>query len=79
MSWLAAAAAARLTVLLQALWSRLLSAPGRRGLRDDDRGDVNGYVFVTIMTAGIVMVLWVVARDRLSQVFDRAITSVTGP
>jgi hypothetical protein len=45
----------------------------------DDRGDVNGYVFVTLMTAGIVMVIWVIARDRLSEVFNRAISSVTGP
>jgi hypothetical protein len=51
--------------------------PARR--RRDERGDVNGYVFVTLMTAGIVMVIWVIARDRLSEVFDRAITSVVGP
>jgi len=44
-----------------------------------ERGDVNGYVFITLMTAGIVMVLWVIARDRLSEVFDRAISSVVGP
>jgi hypothetical protein len=44
-----------------------------------DRGDVNGYVFVTLMTAGIVMVIWVVARDRLTTLFERAISSVTGP
>jgi hypothetical protein len=39
---------------------------------------VNGYVFVTLMTAGIVMVIWVIARDRLASLFERAISSV-GP
>jgi hypothetical protein len=50
-----------------------------RSVERGDRGDVNGYVFVTLMTAGIVMVIWVVARDRLTILFERAITSVTGP
>jgi hypothetical protein len=30
------------------------------------------------MTAGLVTALWVLARDRLTGVFDRAISSVTG-
>jgi hypothetical protein len=40
---------------------------------------VPGWVLVTLMTAGLVTVLWVLARDRLTEVFDRAISSVTGP
>lgn len=60
-------------------WVALVVTRAPRARRHDDRGDVNGYVFVTLMTAGIVMVIWVVARDRLSDIFNRAITSVTGP
>lgn len=49
-----------------------------RARRHGDRGDVPGWVLVTLMTAGLVTALWVLARDRLTQVFDTAITSVTG-
>jgi len=49
-----------------------------RARRHDDRGDVPGWVLVTLMTAGLVTALWVLARDRLTHVFDTAITSVTG-
>jgi hypothetical protein len=44
----------------------------------DDRGDVPGWVMVTVMTAGLVLVLWGVARERLSAVFTAAINSVLG-
>jgi hypothetical protein len=44
-----------------------------------DRGDVPGWVLVTLMTAGLVTVLWVVAKDRLTAVFEKAIDSVKGP
>jgi hypothetical protein len=30
-----------------------------------DRGDVPGWVLVTIMTAGLVTALWLVADDKL--------------
>nr|WP_210728844.1 hypothetical protein [Cellulomonas septica] len=43
-----------------------------------DRGDVPGWVLVTLMTAGLVTALWLVAEPALSQVFDDAIKSVTG-
>ncbi|GIG28264.1 hypothetical protein [Cellulomonas marina] len=49
---------------------------GRR-LRED-RGDVPGWVLVTLMTAGLVTALWVVARPVLEDVFRTAIAGVTG-
>jgi hypothetical protein len=55
------------------------AAAARIGGQDRDRGDVPGWVLVTLMTAGLVTVLWVLARDRLTAVFDRAISSVAGP
>lgn len=55
-----------------------LEAGLRRAARRGDRGDVPGWVLVTLMTAGLVTALWVLARDRLTEVFDKAITSVAG-
>lgn len=46
---------------------------------DAERGDVPGWVLVTIMTAGLVTVLWAVAGDRLQDIFSSALDSVTGP
>ena len=42
----------------------------------DDRGDVPGWVLITLMTAGLVLVIWAVAGPALSGVFDQAISSV---
>lgn len=44
-----------------------------------DRGDVPGWVLVSVMSAGLVTALWVVADDQLSAVLGRAISSVTAP
>lgn len=44
-----------------------------------DAGDVPGWVLVTLMTAGLVVVLWAVAGEQLTQVFTEAIANVTGP
>jgi hypothetical protein len=43
----------------------------------DDRGDVPGWVFVTIMTAGLVTTLWIVAEDQLKEIFSSALSRVT--
>lgn len=53
----------------------------RRGARAgsrDERGDVPGWVLITVMTAGLVSVLWAVAGDALSQLLTEALTSVSG-
>ena len=44
-----------------------------------ERGDVPGWVLITLMTAGLVSVLWAVADDQLQTLFQRAMNSVTGP
>ncbi len=46
-------------------------------LRDDDRGDVPGWVFITIMTAGLVTTLWLVAEDQLREIFSSALSRVS--
>lgn len=45
---------------------------------ETDRGDVPGWVLITLMTAGLVALIWGVAGPRLSAVFTSAIDSVTG-
>ena len=43
----------------------------------DERGDVPGWVLVTLMTAGRVVALWTVAGSTLTEVFLNAIAKVT--
>jgi len=45
----------------------------RRRIECDDRGDVPGWVLVTLMTAGIVMALWIVAEPKLSSLLSAAL------
>ncbi len=51
---------------------------GRLGGRRD-RGDVPGWVLITIMTAGLVTALWALAGPQLGQLFTDAISNVKGP
>lgn len=44
-----------------------------------DRGDVPGWVLITLMTAGLVIVLWAVAGPLLVDLFRDAVTGVSGP
>jgi hypothetical protein len=46
--------------------------------RPGERGDVPGWVLITLMTAGLVVVIWSAAGPALSGVFEQAITRVTG-
>ena len=63
------------TIMRNLIRARLtaLDAAGR------ERGDVPGWVLITLMTAGLVTVLWAVADDQLQTLFQRAMNSVTGP
>lgn len=45
--------------------------------REPDRGDVPGWVLITLMTAGLVIALWAVAGPALAGVFQTAIDRVT--
>ena len=56
-----------------AVQSRLLSGGDR------ERGDVPGWVLITLMTAGLVTVLWQVAGPKLSDIHGSALDSVKGP
>lgn len=38
----------------------------------EDRGDVPGWVLITLMTAAIVVGLWAVASEQIIQIFNNA-------
>jgi hypothetical protein len=46
-------------------------------IRAADRGDVPGWVLITMMTAGIVTALWVVAEPELRNLLTTAL-NITG-
>jgi hypothetical protein len=73
-TWTGIAAAMFLT---GAQWV-LATSRARLAGRGRDRGDVPGWVLVTIMTAGLVTALWLVADDKLTQLFNDALDSVVG-
>ncbi len=53
-------------------WKRIANAAA------DDRGDVPGWVLITLMTAGLVAGLWAIAGPTLNDLFTSAIAGVTG-
>lgn len=72
----------RLTRVRTRLWRTAVELPDRlaRAYRQDrERGDVPGWVLITIMSAGLVAALWLVAEPLLSSLFTDAVSGVTGP
>jgi hypothetical protein len=61
------------TVLVTRLFLAL-TAPRSR----DERGDVPGWVLVTVMTAGLVGALWKLAGPQLNSMLTAALDSVHG-
>lgn len=55
---------------------RALTHHLRSWAAEPERGDVPGWVLITIMTAGLVAALWLVAEPLLTQLFTTAVTSV---
>ena len=58
-------------LILQSLVSERVGGPDR------ERGDVPGWVLITLMTAGIVAIIWGFAEDRLLEIVTDALESVT--
>lgn len=58
----------------QAIVARLTTSTA-----EPERGDVPGWVMVTLMSAGLVAVIWVLADDWLRQLFQQAVDRVSGP
>lgn len=44
----------------------------------DERGDVPGWVLITVMSAGLVAGLWAAAGDQLSRMLDAALAPFIG-
>jgi hypothetical protein len=42
----------------------------------EDKGDVPGWVLITLMTAGLVVVIWAFAGPALQGIFDEALSRV---
>ena len=45
---------------------------------EDEQGDVPGWVLITLMTAGLVVVIWALAGPALADLFQQAISRVSG-
>lgn len=62
--------------MMRTLWGRLRGAQG--DIHADERGDVPGWVLVTLMTAGLVVAIWALAGPALLRLFQQALDSVSG-
>ena len=65
---------ARLAALLQVRTHTLACRSHDRR----DRGDVPGWVLITVMTAGLVSAIWLLAGPTLTQMFQDALGKVSG-
>lgn len=70
----AASAATNVTVFAYVVLGGL-----QRRATNRERGDVPGWVLITLMTAGLVTILWTLAGTQLEALFNKAMASVTGP
>lgn len=67
---------------LRALFAPPLAGEDTRGdvaaVLREERGDVPGWVLITLMTAGLVVLIWALAGPALSGLFEQAIARVSG-
>ena len=42
-----------------------------------ERGDVPGWVLITVMTAGLVVAIWTIAGPKLADMLGKALDSVS--
>ena len=46
---------------------------------DRERGDVPGWVLITVMTAALVTVIWALLEPQIRTLLNNALSSVSGP
>lgn len=70
----------RVVVSFPSLWSSGEKGKAMNAFENHpgERGDVPGWVLITLMTAGLVIVIWTAAGPALANVFGQAISRVTG-
>jgi len=78
-SSVSASVTARITVVAHVVAAHITLGTGGRRVAGRERGDVPGWVLITLMTAGLVTILWKLAGDQLATMFTEAMSSVTGP
>lgn len=64
-----------LTLLARALAPQPPRQRGKRATRPD-RGDVPGWVLITVMTAALVVALWALAGEAFTSLFTDSINKV---
>jgi hypothetical protein len=67
-----------MTRLLLIALTVLTPLVSRRPAARTERGDVPGWVLITVMSAGLVAALWAVAGPQLSGMLREALGSVRG-
>jgi len=69
----------RFNVLILTVLLGLASRTTDRGARkQDDRGDVPGWVMITMMTAFVVIALMTIFKTQVTEAVKTAFSSVTG-
>lgn len=51
---------------------------GPLGDDDPERGDVPGWVLITLMTAALVAAIWAIANESLTSLFEQAMQRFAG-
>jgi hypothetical protein len=59
--------------LLTRLYVVLTTPPAR-----DEHGDVPGWVLITVMTAGLVTMIYTLAKSQLRKLITDALSGITG-
>ena len=63
----------RLAVLMLVAMQTRLASPARHGR---DRGDIPGWVMVTVMSAGLIVAIFAVFRDAITSAVQNALSQV---
>lgn len=53
-----------------------MTVQNKKAVLRSDKGDVPGWVLITLMTAGLVVLIWAYAGPALEGVFEQAMNRV---